>query len=129
MPWSANKDAYYAIAGEAIAQDEAVTIDPADNKAYKANANSGEENLPCLGFAATAVALGEGLWIKTSGCIKPAPNSLTTGIAYLANTDGDISASAGDTSQVVGHVFPGVDGVDELRIECAMVAHVHPAQS
>lgn len=124
-------DQIYLVAGEAIAADEAVTMDTGDGLAYKANANSGAESLPCLGFAETAAAIGEGFYVRKRGIVSPAPNSLLDGVAYLANTAGDISNTAGDTSQIVGYVVPkrGAPTVYELHIDCQLVADNHAAQS
>lgn len=130
MPWDRDGDEIYAVAGEAITADQCVTIDPADDKAYKACAATGSEQLPCLGFAATDAALGQGLYIKIRGAIRPAPNSLTTGLAYVSNTAGAISASAGNTSQIVGRVVPTRGGGHELQINPAIAtADTHPAAS
>lgn len=131
MAWDRDGDQIYAVAGEAITADEAVTINPEDGLAYKANAATGSESLPCLGFAQATAAKGEGLYIQKRGIVSPAPNSLTTGTAYLANTAGDISHSAGNTSQIVGYVVPkrGSASVYELHIDCALAADNHAAQS
>lgn len=128
MPVDRDGDQISAIAGEAISADEALTIDPADDKAYLACADSGNEQLPFVGIAETDAAVGERVYIHIRGVVRPAPNSLTTGLAYVSNTAGALSDSAGDTSQVAGRVYPSKNGDYEFQIIPAIAtADSHPA--
>jgi predicted RecA/RadA family phage recombinase len=95
-----------ALAGEAISAGDAVAIG-ASGEAWKACAGSGREEIPCVGFAQTTVALGEYVQIVNEGLLANLADENAAALApgapyYLSNTAGKISASAGNTSQVLG---------------------------
>jgi len=131
MPFNVDKHDYSAIAGETLSEDEAVAIH-SDGTAWLASAGSGVEDMPGVGIVASGevdVEAGERVSIRTSGSIKPAPNSLTVGAVYLSDTPGALSNSEGNTSQIMGYVFLGSDGVEELMIAPELCADNHPAES
>ena len=114
--------------GEIIAAGELITIrtNAGDDKAYVACADGGNEDMPAMGIAHADYADGDiGLFHRV-GKVSGLPVSVD-GYAYLSNTPGDFSATAGDTPQVVAIYVDGANGDAELAF--ANVAHDHPAES
>lgn len=131
MPFNVDKHDYSAIAGETVSEDEAVAIH-ADGTAWLASAASVGVDLPGVGLVESGsidIAASNRVSIRTSGSVKPAPNSLALGTVYLSDTPGALSNTPGNTPQVMGYVFLGADGVNELMIAPVLVADNHPAES
>lgn len=117
-----------AVCGEAIAAGELITIrtDGDDDLAYVACADGGDEDLPAMGVAAAGYDEDEVGLFHRVGKVSGLPVSVD-GYAYLSNTAGEFSATAGDTSQVVAIYVDGANGVAELDFQ--NVAHAHPSES
>jgi len=94
-------------AAEAIAIGEMVALD-ASGYAMVANAIVGADHqVPTVGIAMHAAALGEQVEVKHLGEVEDADAAFTEGrVLYLAETDGDVTetipTTSGDSVQVVG---------------------------
>lgn len=101
----ANEDSgFAAAAGQILAMGDAVALG-ADGLVYLANAAvSTPLQVPCVGFAETAVAVGEWVQIKRSGKMTYGTAGLTIGGGaaasqiFLGETDGAITQTAPSTS-------------------------------
>ena len=96
--------------GEAITEGDLVAISPFDGKGYKACAASGNKRLPAFGVAeksmdpaATTGYGGSKVTLKRVAQVYDDTVTLKPGSpVYVSNTPGAVSATAGDTSQIVG---------------------------
>jgi len=82
--------------GESVEKHEAVYLDPADGKAYKAKAIADGSKQPALGLAVDPGDLDEQIRLQRVGIIQDSNWSFSTGVLYFLsqNTAGALTSSA-----------------------------------
>lgn len=114
---------FRAKAGEDITAGEVVAISATDGLAYLACAATGTEELPAMGVAGNAVDSGEIGVFHRIGQMDDY-SSLNEGSAvYVSNTAGEISTTAGDTSQEMGIAVNATKWIIDPEIIAAQTQH------
>jgi len=93
---------FRAISGEDIVKGEIVSISNSDGLMYLACADAGNEELPAMGVAEAGSSTGDMALAKRLGQMDGYSSLSPGGAVYVSNTPGDISVTAGDTSQTMG---------------------------
>jgi len=114
---------FRAIAGEDITKGELVSISDSDGLMYLACADAGNEELPAMGVAEAGSSTGDMAHAKRLGQMD-GYSSLNPGAAvYVANTAGDISITAGDTSQIAGVAVSATQWIIDPEIIAQQTQH------
>lgn len=90
------------VAGEAISSGDAVSLNYADYKIYKASAAAFDHRLNFIGFAMAAASLGAGVSVNVLTVVNEKTGLTADTIYYLSNTQGAIGTSAGTYERIIG---------------------------
>jgi hypothetical protein len=90
----------------AIRKGQLVAVHQDDELVYLACAAAGVADVPAVGVAAQNYSDGDEGFFYIEGCIREVDEMTVPGPVYLSDTPGEYSATAGNTSQIVGRSYP-----------------------
>lgn len=114
---------FRAISGEDIAAGELVSISDSDGLMYLACADSGNEELPAMGVAEAGSSSGDMAHAKRLGQMDGYSSLNPGGPVYVSNTAGEISTTAGDTSQIAGVAVSDTQWIIDPEIIAQQTQH------
>jgi hypothetical protein len=104
--WGQTRGIYAFTAGETISDGQVVYLKAADSRTYIAQADGTEEERRVLGLAYTAGTAGNTHYVNCFGYHYAAGWSFSgKGKAYLSNTPGALSETAGTNEVIVGQII------------------------
>ena len=122
------RDAFQAVAAVAFTTGQLCAVH-SDKKAYHACAATGAaKDVPAVGVAAQDIAAGDTGTFMVRTTLAEVTGLTAPGPVYLGSGLGDMSNSAGDTSQVVGYQHADSDCV-RVDLGTISVAAVHTSNS
>lgn len=113
---------FRAIAGQDITAGEVVSIS-SDGEMYLACADAGNEELPAMGVAEADASEGDMALAKRLGQMDGYSSLNPGGAVYVSNTAGEISTTAGDTSQIAGIAVSATQWIIDPEIIAQQTQH------